>query len=132
MSASTKRASREKKAARQGVPVGATGWLPKKTNGLDHAFGPSRISDYLPARSEIPEDFMLGHGPWPKLIHRWFFEGLKGVNLVPKPGVDKSEAIGHCATIMRSFEPQHEHKIGGVAYLMSLWFEPLDEKAGER
>jgi hypothetical protein len=26
---------------------------------------------------------------------------------------------------MRSFEPKHEHKIEGVAYLMSQWFEKI-------
>jgi hypothetical protein len=37
-----------------------------------------------------------------------------------------AEARGwHLKAIMGSFQPKHEHKTAGVAYLMSLWFEAV-------
>jgi hypothetical protein len=32
--------------------------MPKAATGLDAAFGPSRINDWLPARKDIPESFL--------------------------------------------------------------------------
>lgn len=31
----------------------------------------------------------------------------------------------HISACLGSYEPKHEHKIAGVAYLLSLWFEPV-------
>lgn len=98
---------------------------PAKVNRLDVAFG-GRTRELLPPRNLLPDEFQDQRGPWCDLARRWFFEGLKTSSLKPKPGVNKTEAIAHCAAIMQSFEPKHEHKIGGVGFLMSLWFEPME------
>jgi hypothetical protein len=45
---------------------------------------------------------------------------------VTKEGIDRSVAMRHLKCIMSSWEPQHEHKTAGVAYLMSLWFEKFE------
>lgn len=95
---------------------------PRAATGLDVAFGPSRMSEWLPAWEEIPVSFRRDRGPWCVLASRWFLMGLTTAP-VAKAGVNQTHAIGHCKTILMSFEPKHEHKIAGVAYLMSLWFE---------
>jgi hypothetical protein len=63
---------------------------------------------------------------WNKVQSEWFYNGLpEGTQLVAVEGVDAAQAIGHLKAIQCSFEPKHEHKSAGVAYLMSLWFSDI-------
>ena len=107
----------------------ATKWSrPQQVSDVDMAF-PANVSQLMPTMAEIPEDFRRERGeaaPWVEFQQRWFFKGIRGVTIVAKPGVDKAAALRHLATIQGSFEPQHEHKMAAVAYLASLWFEPVD------
>lgn len=77
----------------------------------------------LPAMSHIPQQFKEDGNPWVKLTNQWFGKGLNAASFRAKEGVDKTKALRHLKAIMSSFEPKHEHKIAGVAYLMSEWFE---------
>lgn len=95
---------------------------PKTTTNLDVAFGPEKIADFLPAMNEIPEEFHSWGNPWQKIVSDWFFKGMKEVPTA-KAEIDAIKALAHIHVILRSFEPKHEHKIAGCAYLMSLWFE---------
>jgi hypothetical protein len=55
-----------------------------------------------------------------------FFKGLsqEDINeLIPKEGIDKIKALKAITSILRSFEPKHEHKEAGAAFLLSEWFE---------
>jgi len=103
---------------------------PQELDGLDAAFGPKDgISQLLPKWEEIPEDFRNESGEakkWVKVLGDWFFAGIKITNIVMKEGVNQKEAMRHLSSIMHSWEPKHEHKTAGVAYLMSLWFETLE------
>lgn len=90
---------------------------------LDMAFGNVK---HLPPSNEIPDVYNRGHTRWNKLTSKWFFSGLDQGDigpLVPKPGVDKRKALRALGAILRSWEPKHEHKEAGVAYLFSEWFE---------
>jgi len=100
-------------------------WAPRASNGMDQAFGPQHIGDYLPSKAEIPDDFRSGRGPWHEFVARWFFEGADAKALVARPGIDRGRAIGHVQSVLASFAPQHDHKMAGAAWLCSLWFEPL-------
>ena len=51
-------------------------------------------------------------------MSEWFFYGLKDAQFVPNEGIDKGEALRHLGYIMGSWEPQHEHKEAGCAYLL--------------
>ena len=42
-----------------------------------------------------------------------------------KDGVDNKKAMAAISAILRSFDPKHEHKEAGVAYLFSEWFEEV-------
>lgn len=85
----------------------------------------------LPPRDQLPEEFRRRSDPWCDVADRWFFNGLNASELRPKPGIDAAKALRHLRTIMGSFEPKHEHKIGGVGFLMSRWFEPIEGTPGE-
>ncbi|RTL05703.1 hypothetical protein EKK58_07365 [Candidatus Dependentiae bacterium] len=91
---------------------------------VDLAFG---NIDHLPAMKDIPEEF---HDRYDnihcKFISSWFFNGFSAAEqkakIEPREGVDKNEARMAIAAIMRSYAPQHEHKIAGCGYLLSQWF----------
>lgn len=99
----------------------ATRWSkPQEVADAEIAF-PANVSKLLPSRDEIPEEFWRGNTKWNKIVGQWFFCGLKG-SLEPKKGIDKDAAMRHLRVVLGSWEPKHEHKESGVAYLMSLWF----------
>ena len=89
---------------------------------IDMAFG--NIS-WLPTWNKIPDEYKRGHTPENKLVSQWFFNGLSEsdiASLAPREGVDKNKALAACSACLRSFEPKHEHKEAGVAYLLNQWF----------
>jgi hypothetical protein len=87
---------------------------------LDVAFGTVKG---LPAYASIPDEFTRRGGTkWNDLVSDWFFGGLKSLRLAPNEGVDKDKAMKHIRALLASFEPKHEHKEAGVAYLMSQYF----------
>lgn len=97
----------------------------KEVDGVDLAFGPARINTLLPAWDEIPDEFKRHNNKWVRIVSRWFFQGLKGATFKPKPGVDERKALNHIGACMKSWEPQHEHKEAGCAYLLSEFFEDV-------
>ena len=81
------------------------------------------VAELMPARKDIPEEFvMCSSNPWIKWQSKWMFEGIKSVP-EPKEGIDGRLAMRHLASIQRSWQPKHEHKVEAVAYLASLWFK---------
>jgi len=96
--------------------------MPADVSGLDLAFG-GDMKKLLPPMNEIPEEFQDGRTKWNDLISGWFFRGLTKLELAPREGVDKQKALRHVKAIMVSWEPKHEHKEAGCAYLMSQFFE---------
>ena len=97
---------------------------------------PADTSKHLPSYSGIPEEFQRGRTPWNKLVTRWFFKGLPvDAEFHPRDGIDANDAFRHIRYCMGSWEPKHEHKEAGCAYLLSQWFVRVkvgDEVYGER
>lgn len=96
-------------------------------DALDVAFGGNAMK-ILPPMSEIPDDFKRERGvaqKWTTLVSDWFFCGIKDVKYTPKPGVDTKAAIAAIKCCMGSWEPAHEHKEAGCAFLLSEWFEDV-------
>lgn len=96
---------------------------PCPVSDIDLAMG-CNLVNLLPPYDNIPKEFKNQSHPWCKWQAKWFYEGLTR-NQIPKSkeGIDKNRAIRHLRTIQESWEPKHEHKEAGVAYLASLWFE---------
>lgn len=103
-------------------------YTPKPVDRAASVFGPRKISDYLPDYADVPEPYKRWHGnQHVEVVERWFFRGLpEGTQFVPKPGIDAEAALAHISACMRSWEPKHEHKTAGVAYLLSEWFERIE------
>lgn len=107
-------------------------YLPQEISDVTFAFPGSVEKEYMPEYKEIPEEFrdLNRKTVWNELFSKWFFSGLENDDIfIPKEGIDKKMALRHINTIMRSFQPKHEHKEASVAYLMSIWFQPIDEKS---
>jgi hypothetical protein len=114
---------------------GAPARKPIAVNSLDQAFGGAggTLHKILPPWKDIPEEFKRHGGQWVKWQRDWFFSGLKRWP-VAREGVDLKMAMANLGVVQRSFEPKHEHKEAGVAYLASLWFtspdgEPIKSEA---
>jgi hypothetical protein len=104
---------------------------PTVIDNILYAF-PGHLDRLLPPLESIPEDYRLGwtgHNEWTRFVNAWFDIGWPtNVNVYERPDVDAEAAFRHLHTIMRSFEPKHEHKIAGVAWLMSRWFAAIRAK----
>ncbi len=105
---------------------------PTEAMGLDLAFPAHVIGKFLPPEDTIPEEFKDTHNKWNALVSHFFLNGTKGAEVAFKDGIDPSKALRHIFTCLRSFEPQHEHKEAGVAYLMSLWFDDFNIDGQEK
>lgn len=101
-------------------------WTPQQVTDLEMAFGVD-ISRLMPPMRDIPDDYKRSYNPYCRAVNQWFFRGLQKSALRVKDGIDQEQAFRHLTTIMRSFEPAHEHKEAAVAYLMSQWFELVSE-----
>lgn len=90
----------------------------------DIVFG-GGIKELMPAYSDIPEEFKSRSNKWTKVVSDWFYSGLKEVVWTPKEGIDKEDALRHIKAVMGSWEPKHEHKMAGCAFLLSEFFEDV-------
>lgn len=129
--------------------------LPQDVDPITQAFPAQVIGKLLPEWDEIPKDFQEEReaaAPWIKFVRTWFFEGLdkmEGVRpsdalidsihakakadgveedvskLIPMVQEQIDKAFKHLGAIQGSFEPKHEHKEAGVAWLASLWFDEV-------
>ncbi len=108
-------------------------WLPKEVQGMDLAFGPKNIDEYLPKHNDIPDEFKKHRGnKWVDLFSDWFYFGLSKLEFTPKEGIDPDMATRHVMAIMKSWEPKHERKTAGCSYLMSEWFEDVEWERNKR
>ena len=99
-------------------------------NDIDAAFGTKALS-MMPEYKDIPDEFKKRSNKWNKFVSSWFFCGVKNLKLKPKEGVSEEKAFRHIRTIIKSFEPKHEHKEAGVAFLFNEWFEDVEYEVAE-
>lgn len=104
---------------------------PVNLTAVEVAFPATVVGRLLPLWDDIPQEFKNDKLDWCGFVNRWFACGCFFVPKVKK-GFDNNEVWKHLKACMCSFEPSHEHKVAGVAYLMSLWLEPLPENWRER
>lgn len=93
---------------------------PVEASPIDIAFPACVIGRLLPPMDAIPGEI---HNQQNGLASEAFFNGLDTKDLVAKEDVDKAAALGQIQACLGSYEPKHEHKIAGVNYLFSLFFE---------
>ncbi len=101
------------------------GWkTPHEFSDVQRVF-PAQIMEHLPPWEEIPDDFKNESHSACNVLPRWMFGDLftkePMASIVGKEGVSAKTIFYHIDTILRSYEPKHEHKEAGVAYMISLW-----------
>ena len=126
--------SNSTKAVAAALAAADTTYLPIPVSDVDIAFG-GKAMQILPPMTAIPEEFHNDSNEWNRFVSDWFFGGLKKYP-VPREGVDFKLALRNLACVIGSFEPKHEHKEAGAAYLASLWFkspngEPIKAKGAQ-
>ena len=99
---------------------------PQEIDNISAAF-PTATEGLLPEWEEIPNEFKENYdNKWITLFNQMFYCGGKLGEMKAKPGIDAQKAWRHIRYCMGSFEPKHEHKTTGCAYLMSLWFDEIE------
>ena len=96
--------------------------VPQKIDQVTLAFPANVIGTLLPEWHKIPDEFKRLSHPWAQFVMTWFALGMEAT-FHCKPGVDKETAQRHLQACLGSFEPKHEHKIAGAAYLASCFFD---------
>lgn len=96
----------------------------KEIDDATFAF-PANIEGLIPTMSDIPDEFHRSWNPYNAFVTRWFFQGLENPVFIPKEGVDTDKALRHIGAVLRSFQPKHEHKTAGCAFLLAEWFDSV-------
>lgn len=87
------------------------------------------IGTLLPEWKEIPEDFQRERGEakkWTVIIDDWFFSGARNIQIVFKPGISQKLVMQNIRIILQDWDPSHEHKTAGAAWLLSLWTDKIE------
>jgi len=88
---------------------------------------------FLPKYDDVPDEYKHGRTKWNNLFNDMFFSGIESLEMEPKEGVDADKAWSVIQAHMRSWEPKHEHKEAGVAYMMSMLFSDAKwERSGKK
>lgn len=99
----------------------STDWSqPQQVSDVLLAFPANVTGTLLPPIEVIPGEFRTHAHPLCQLASSLFFEG-GGITWNWNDGIDGVSGVRHLQAVLRSFEPKHEHKIAGVAYLLSRW-----------
>lgn len=96
------------------------------------AFPANVMGVLLPPMTDIPEDFKKwGGNKWVRACETWFNSGVDTEKSTIKfashlNDEQMNDAMRQLQACLGSYEPKHEHKVAGVAYLMSLFFGELN------
>lgn len=94
---------------------------------LTLAFPAHVVGTLLPDWDTIPDEYKQwgSRNEFVRCVSDWFYRGLKDVLFEKAEGVtdeDAGRVMRMARACLASFEPKHEHKIAGVAYLLASYF----------
>lgn len=81
---------------------------------------------HLPPYDVIPDRFRNRSDPYVKFVAEWFFQGRTQEDmrrLKTRASVERGKALAAIKCVLGSFEPRHEHKEAGCAFMLHEWFE---------
>lgn len=125
MKAAPEKAVKERPAKRPELPPLSSPPTPQEVDKLLYAFPACVIGTLLPEQKAIPRDVPR---VWSHFVEYWFAclytgKGLPAdIEFHAKAGFSAEKAYRHIDTCMRSYQPKHEHKTAGCAYLASCFF----------
>jgi hypothetical protein len=80
----------------------------------------------LPKWDDVPEDFRdFTYNEHCKAVSTLFYSGgrITDMGYTLKQGLDENDVMRAIRACLCSWEPKHEHKIAGVGYMLSQWFD---------
>jgi hypothetical protein len=86
------------------------------------------LKELMTPYEDIPEEYQRyrSGNKFVDITTKWFYKGLpEETDYLPKEGIDIEMALKHLVSILKSFEPKHEHKMACVSYLLSEWFDDI-------
>lgn len=94
--------------------------VPKGLDAIDVVFG---VRPPLPAWDDIPGEFKCSRNEYARVASSLFFNGgrLSDFGLTIKDELDDGDVMRALRACLGSFDPKHEHKEAGVAYMLSQW-----------
>ncbi|MFE5321612.1 hypothetical protein ACFQ88_23180 [Paenibacillus sp. NPDC056579] len=98
--------------------------FPQEVTDVDIAFG-GRTHELLPDPEEIPEEFWNEDTKWHKLASDIFFGRELSGDIHEREGIDVHFAARHIKAVLASYQPKHQHKIAGCAFLMSQFYRDV-------
>lgn len=104
-----------------------TDWSkPVPVDDVTLAFPAIVTGKLLPPVEDIPKEF-FGENKWTRLADLCFAGTPPlGTLVTPKPTLDYELVVRQIKACLGSFEPKHQNKIAGVAYLLSLFFSDVE------
>lgn len=98
---------------------------PKKVYDVMLAFPANVCKEHLPSMAEIPEEFKDSQHPAVILVENLVCGRYRGmqVSFKPREGLEAKRVWRHILVCLRSFEPRHERKIAGAAFLVNEWID---------
>ena len=81
-------------------------------------FGTTKL---LPSREAIPSEFHDSVNLYVQVVDAVFHgRSMPDSTIEFRPGFEQAKVVRAVRAHLTSYEPQHQHKIAGVAYLLSL------------
>lgn len=96
--------------------------LPQPATDLDLAFPASVLGTFLPRPTWVGESLNPWlNSPWGRLADSIFAGQLPDLELTMEH--DLQLVSRHIRVCMGSYQPRHQEKIAGVAFLLALWMD---------
>ena len=102
-------------------------WKPHEFSKAELVF-PTTVDGYLPEMAELPAEFKGTASPACEFVSRMFYGSPPvpaNVQFHAAEGISAEQAYNHLQYVLRSWEPKHERKMAGAAYLISIWFTKI-------
>lgn len=87
---------------------------------------PADVTGLLPAENEIPEEYWDANNKWHRLAGEIMFDRLSDATITEREDLDRDTTVRHIFAVLRSFQPKHEHKIAGTAFLLSRFYKDIE------
>ena len=97
---------------------------PVEVDDVNYAFPAHVIGKLIPEMGDLPEEFRSQRHELCKIAQNAFFNGFGEFQPgTLKESIDPIKAHRHFSSVLRSYEPRHEHKIAAAGWLLSQWLK---------
>jgi hypothetical protein len=109
--------------------------VPSPVTEVDKVF-PSRGATLIPSEHEMPKEFAMGSGRHPAAMFLRTLRWTPGIQEVPvdqlppfKAEIEREAALDHLHVVNGCRSISQQHKVAGIAFLLSKWCDGLQVAA---